>query len=1736
MELTKNTTEKTAELEEVDFDPFAGPTLTKIASTTQSQLEIWLACMIGGDDASRSYNESISLSLKGDLDQKALQQAFEKLQQRHEMLRSTFSPDGKSICVYDEIPLQLDFQDISSENKEVQKTIVQNLHQQDAELSFDLVKGPLLRTYLVKLDTQEFILKISAHHIICDGWSFGIILENLSALYNSLISGEELNLEEPIPYSVYAQELSEHTASTKFREIEHYWLEQYREDVPVLNLPTDQTRPQTRTYKSQRSDFPISKDIIASLKNLATQKKTSLITALIAAFESYLYLLTKQDDIVIGLPASGQSATGNYELVGHCVNLLPLRTKIKGDQSFSDYLELRKSEIMDAYDHQQFTFSSLLQKLNVARDSSRVPLVPVIFNVDMGMDANVEFKGLSHELFSDPRAYENFEIFLNITGTEEKLIFEWSYNSKLFKPKSIEKMMNEFQGLLEELIEDPTVKIKNIHISGNTTLVQQYKKWNNTTVAYPKDKIVADLVNETAVKYPTKTAIYFNDQELTYTYINKQSNQFANCLIKKGIQTEDIVAVLVDRSPEMIIALLGIIKSGAAYLPLDPQYPKARIQYMLEDSKAKLIIASGKYCADLKTETEKITIEELWPQLSEESTTYPSVDISGTNLAYLLYTSGTTGMPKGVQIEHHSLINYLLSFQQSPGMTSNDKLLAITTVSFDISATELYLPLISGASIRLADSETARDGRELLSIIEEEGISYLQATPATYQMMLSADWQSKLPIKALCGGEALSKDLAEKLLERTSELWNVYGPTETTIWSTTRKIDKPNEVTVGRPIANTQIYILDENHTILPVGSTGEICIAGDGLARGYLGRKELTAEKFIVNPVDETKKIYKTGDLGYLREDGEIVCLGRKDAQVKIRGHRIELEEIEYHLNKQPGIKDAIVNPYNKDGDTGLLAYIIPDERNNAGWKERWDVQYSLAIEKEKDLSLEQQNIDIAIIHNNEIDTKAHGIEWTQEGLKRIKALNASRILELGAGGGHLMFELAPSVNRYVASDYSEVAINKLNEKLALDPKKWRHVKAFAASADDFTSVKNEQFDLVLLHSVAQYFPNLEYLLKVIERSVEALNHGGCIFIGDLQTKRSINLYFAHDQLCHAQDKLSIKEYKKAVNYRLETEEELSVDPAFFYSLSQLFPSIKAVDVQIRGGEQPNEPTKSHYDAWIYVGDRAPELADNDLIKKWNEIGSLESLTNLLERHQEQTILIQNIVNRRVQREYAALQLTEQLDEYSTVADLKRHINKIDKFSISPRDLWTLGEKLGFQTHLRWADDGSDGKIEAVFLPKKYHGRIPQCPSGIKAANTDNYLLTRTDVTNLIDIPLHQIQIWKNNLRESIPEYMVPSFFTAINRFPTTDNGKIDRKNLPLPAHKLDNNGDDRFIPPRNSTEEDIATIWLEYLKLDKISVNSNFFESGGHSLTAVRVMLAIEKKYGKKLPISVLFENSTIEKLAQLVTETPKKTKWHSLVPIKTTGSKKPIYLVHGGGFNVLTFEPFSKHMDPEQPIYALQGLGLYDKAKMLSTIEEIAAFYIREMLELDPIGPYALGGYCSGGVIAYEMATQLCAQGKRVSFLAMLDSSYDESYMQPTWMQQLARKTKKVFHLIKSSTKHPRLTAQFVKRKLNEAPLFGIKIEDVSYEDEINETYHKAFSNYRAKPLDIEILLLKARIRVFYIRDSRYYGWKSLALKGVQIHELEGDHTSFLTSPNERTFAKKLQALIDENASKR
>ncbi|MBD1391852.1 non-ribosomal peptide synthetase [Mucilaginibacter glaciei] len=868
--------------------------------------------------------------------------------------------------------------------------------------------------------------------------------------------------------------------------------------------------------------------------------------------------------------------------------------------------------------------------------------------------------------------------------------------------------------------------------------------FNNTLVDYPKETSLHSLIVKSAQNYPYSIAVKFHERSVTYTEFNKTTNRIARVLIEQGIKKGDVVGLALDRTPEMIMCLVAIMKTGAAYVPLDPEYPKDRIEFMLEDSGAKVLLTSQKYKGHYAGNTVEVLIEEALAKSENYPAEEPEVEVTGKDLAYILYTSGSTGKPKGVQIPHGALVNLELSMQKKPGMTPADKILAVATISFDIAGLDLYLPLVTGAQIVLADSLTAKDGRALLDIVRSENITIMQATPYTWRMMLEVGWNEYLPLKVFTGGEAFPKDLAEKLLPISKEVWNLYGPTETTIYSIIKQITDANDITIGWPIDNTQIYIVDEqmqNHTD---GEIGEILIGGAGVSWGYWNREELTVEKFIDNPFSDIPgdKIYRTGDLGKYKPDGDIVYLGRIDHQVKVRGYRIELGEIEFNLGKQPDIKDAVV----------------------------------------------------------------------------------------------VAREDTPGMPRLVA-----------------------------------------------------------YLTL---------------------------------------------------------------------------------------------PT--------------------------GQVGVPES----------------------------------------------------------------------------------------------------------------------TQITN-----------WEQALLAVLPEYMVPDDWVLLESIPSTPNGKIDRKALPKPDYSHINRTGE-YVAPRSDNEKMVARIWEEMMGLEKISIMDNFFQLGGRSLVAVKIMAKIEQETGKRLPLATLFEYSTVEQLAARLEVDEASISWKSLVPIKPQGTKMPLYIVHGAGLNVLLFNALAMNMDDEQPVYGLQARGLNGVDEPLDVMEEIAANYIEEIVAHDPIGPYAIAGYSLGGMIAYEMAKQMLAAGKDVKLLAMFDTYAEQT---TKFDSPLKKSLKGIWLLAKQIAytpvlfmEDPKRTIEYKSRELGRKvtktfkKIFPDKKKKTvfsDYNNEIDERSGKAQRNYLLTPVNIAVELFRAKKKTFYMEDTKLLGWAPYALKGVHVHEIPGEHNTIFAPPNDKQFAKVLQECLNK-----
>ena len=878
-----------------------------------SQERLWFLDQL--EPGGYTYNLLAAYRLNGDLNITALERSINEIIARHEVLRTVFkSVDGQpeqiilpSMAI--KIPL-LDLRRVDSEGEK--QSEVRRLSREEAQRPFDLAHGPLLRISLLQLTDNEYVLIRAMHHIIIDGWSGSVLLRELAQFYEDFSNNRPSLLPKlPIQYADFAawqrQWLQGEVSETHLS----YWNKNL-ENAPTLQLATDRPRPVIQTSHGAHQSFMLSETLSAELKNLSQRHGVTLFMTSLAAFQTLLCRYTGQTDIVIGSPVAGRNRGELESLIGFFLNMLALRIESTGNPTFRDLLSRTREVCLGALAHQDLPFEKLIEEMHAKRDLSHHPLFQVTFGFRNTPRFSIQLAGLKAEEVEVDSGIARFDINLFMEEDESGLRGYVNYNTDLFNADTIQRLITHFKNLLKSIVADPGQRISNLSILSEAEQHQVLIEWNDTEREYPGTKCIHELFEKQVEKSPDAVALVFEDQQLKYRELNQRANRLANYLRKLGVGPEVTVGICVERSLEMVVGLLGILKAGGTYVPLDPEYPKERFAFMLNDARISVLLTQSKLLPQfIDFNAHVLCLDSHWEKIAKENYANPDNLAIAENLAYVIYTSGSTGQPKGVQVQHRSVVNLLSSVAQRPGLTDQDKLLAVTTLSFDIAGLELYLPLAVGAQTILASREVAFDARRLAATLSGSGITVMQATPTTWEMLLDNEWQGSTRLKVLCGGEALPKKLADRLVRTNSSLWNLYGPTETTIWSAVCEVsEKPESISLGRPLDNTQTYILDAHLQPVPIGVRGEIFIGGDGLARGYLNRLDLTAEMFLPNPFSKEPgaQLYKTGDLARYLPDGNIESLGRIDHQVKLRGFRIELGEIESALSQHPGVRDVAV------------------------------------------------------------------------------------------------------------------------------------------------------------------------------------------------------------------------------------------------------------------------------------------------------------------------------------------------------------------------------------------------------------------------------------------------------------------------------------------------------------------------------------------------------------------------------------------------------------------------------------------------------------------------------------------------------------------------------------------------------------------------------------------------------------------------------------------------------------
>jgi amino acid adenylation domain-containing protein/non-ribosomal peptide synthase protein (TIGR01720 family) len=1490
------------------------------------------------------YNIPAAVRVSGRFDASVLARALGALIDRHEALRTTFpavdgrttqriAPAGTTVV----LPI-IDLQPVPAP---VRECLFMRLAADEARAPFDLARGPLVRATLLRADAAEHVLLLTMHHIVSDGWSLGVFVQELGALYSAFDAGAAAPLPPlPIQYADYAIWQRAWLRGAVLEAQLAYWRDQLGGELPVLDLPLDRPRPPTQFYRGATQRFVLPAPLTGALKQLSRRAGVTLFMTLLAVFQTLLARYSGQADLAVGVPIANRTRAEIEHLIGFFVNTLVLRTNLAGEPSVRALLLRVREVCLGAYAHQDLPFEKLVDELKPDRDMSHNPLFQVMFGLQNMPLRDLELPSVTLRTIPAENGTAKFDLWLALSERGEQLAGTLEYSTDLFDASSIARMIGHFATLLAGAVADPDQAITALPLLTAAERQQVLVGWNDTAQADQRAaahdhaaRCLHELVEAQAARTPDVIALVFDEThderrrtnaegsdaafvagpaslvQLSYAELNRRANQLARWLQANGVGPDMPVGVCVARSPELVVGVLGVLKAGGAYVPLDPAYPPARLAFMLDDARATVLITTtddGRRTTDDLGESDTpivhrpskiVHLDADWPAIASMRADNLATLTHPDNLAYVIYTSGSTGTPKGVAIAHRSPVALVRWAQAHYRPAQLAGVLAATSICFDLSVFELFVPLSSGGTVILAENAL-----RLPDLRCAEQVTLINSVPSVVTQLLR---QGDIPAATRTinlAGEPLPLHLMQQLYQQdtVAQVINLYGPSEATTYSSWTVLARTSSSApaIGRPITGTQIYLLDARFQPVPIGVAGELFIGGAGLARGYLGRPALTAERFVPC-ADERRRtkddgpdssfvvrrssgdrLYRTGDLARWLPDGNIQFLGRADQQVKLRGYRIELGEVEAVLTQHPAVWEAAADVWeDQPGVRRLVAYVVPTVRDAealsaipgmpapaeqiGAWQQVFDTAYQQA------LASVDPTFNIAGWNSSftgEPLPAAQMAEWVEQTCARIRALRPQRVLELGCGTGLLLFRIAPDCAAYVGTDFSQAAITQLRqhvERQAL-PQVALHQRA----ADDLSGFAEASFDLVIVNSVIQYFPSIEYLLRVLERAARLIAPGGRIFLGDMRSFALLAAFHTAVELYKAPATQTTEQLRRRVQRRLLQENELTVAPAFFAALARHIPQIGQVDIQLRRGRSHNELTQFRYDVVLQIGPAQPSGAVATRLNWQHEQLSVPVLRQLLIDAPDR-LEIARVPNARLALEIQTLALLTGPEQPQTVRELRQALlTHAPAGAVDPEDLWGLADELPYAVAIRWSADGADGCYDAVFqrVPQPAtNGTLAPAALGQAAAEAHEPIDWRAYANEPLRARLAQqlVPHLRTFLQARLPEYLVPGTFVLLDTLPLTPNGKLDRAALPAPLIEPD----DAFVAPRTPVEQALAEIWAQTLGLPKVGVHANFFALGGDSILGMQI-IARAQQVGWRITPKQLFQHQTVAELAAVVT----------------------------------------------------------------------------------------------------------------------------------------------------------------------------------------------------------------------------------------------------------------------------
>jgi amino acid adenylation domain-containing protein len=1424
------------------------------------------------------YNIYFALEVRGVLSAPALAASFREVVRRQESLRTTFrSVADRPVQVISPEPAGampvIDLQALEPGARRHEET---RLAGAEARRSFDLTRGPLIRTLLVRLAPDEHAVLLTLHHIVADGWSMGVLYRELAVLYEAFANGRPSPLAElPVQYADFTLWQREWLQGEALEQQLGFWKRQLAGAPAALDLPFDHPRPAMESFRGGTEVLILPPDLAAALKALSRRSGSTLFMTLLAAFATLLHRHSGQEDILLGSPIANRTRRELEGLIGFFVNTLVMRGDLSGDPGFRELGARIRQTSLQAYAHQDLPFEKLVEELGVERNQGRNPLCQALFALQNfplpdRRVGELRFAPLSGEDLGSGTSKFDLTLFLRETGGELRALLE--FNLDLFERPTALLLLERFAHLLRGIVESPAARLSDLPLLGEAERHAILREANDVTVPFPA-ATVAELFEAQAAATPEAVALVAEDGEMTYRQLDRRANRLANHLASLGAGPETVVAVGLERSLDLIVSILGIVKSGGAYLPVDPGDPVKRLRRLLADAGAGLLVTSDCFAARFAGAVPRVVrLDADAGAIAAASCESPRVSCWPESLLYVMYTSGSTGQPKGVCITHGSVVR-LVRGARYAALGPEEVLLQMAPASFDASTLEIWGALLNGGRLAVMPPQPPSLA-ELGAALERYGVTTLWLTAGLFHQMVDHNLAGLQPVRQLlAGGDALSVSHVRRVLQELpgTRLINGYGPTENTTFTCCHPVSRLEStavsVPIGRPISNTRVYLLDRESRPVPPGAAGELCAGGAGLARGYLGRPELTAERFVPDPFGGPgERLYRTGDLARFLPDGTLEFLGRLDHQVKLRGFRIELGEVEALLTAHPAVESCVVLAReDTPGQRQLVAYVVQSReapalpRDTAGSSSEHVSEWQLLYEDTYGQGSATQDAAFNVVGWNSSYTGApipagEMREWVDRTVEEVLDLGPGRVLEIGCGTGLLLQRIAPFCAAYHGTDFSRAVLDWLGGQMAGS---LPQVTLEQRLADDFSGFAPRSFDAVVLNSVVQYFPAIDYLAEVLAGAVEVVADGGFVFIGDVRSLPLLGAFHASVDLHRAAAAASASQLRQSVETQRRQENELVVDPAFFSALKRRVSRISWVEVRPKRGRADNELTRFRYQVVLHVGP-APAACDAVWLD-WRRDGlSFQDLRRRLADERPAALGVLRVPNARLAGAVAAARLLAEED--GLAGEMRERLGETAAASGGvPDDLWELGRELGYAVDLGWSRPGAEGSFEVLFRrpggPRAFEVPGPPPPDGPWSRFANEPLLGRFARRIVPEL--------RGYLEDHLPGYMAPSAFVLLDRLPLTANGKVDRRALPAPEAVRPGllTG---YAAPRTALEEELVHIWSQVLNLDRIGIHDDFFALGGHSLLATQVVSRIRNAFGVELPLRSMFLSPTLAELA--------------------------------------------------------------------------------------------------------------------------------------------------------------------------------------------------------------------------------------------------------------------------------